>query len=998
MNSNSQTIDTNLFSRQIGAIGTDSTKKLLNLKICFIGCDTIAIECMKCLCLMGVNKFSIYDPTNISLKYSARLINYTAFSGTNLSEYAAAFIKSLNSNASIDFIIRYKIPEQLQTSRISIAEIERNFETLGKPDCIIYTNELLMPLLSVQALTRHLNIKLLSGFNNGLFGYLFVDFNNHVSYDPDGEIIESSFIERFEINSNENSIDLYIEKGVEFKYCKNITIFGQSDLKFNVECVKYNFNPSNIITVKKTDELVQLLQNKNTSLRIIDNKPITNIVHSEFKEYITKCQYSYLNCKTSFATNDELYTEYMQYLMEPSKILSKQFDRITMDSRFYPLGCIIGGMLAHEVIKLTGKYIPINQDILFNYEELKPSTFVKNTKNGATYDLIACVDKDFVNLIKNKSLFIVGAGALGCELSKNLAIMGFSQSSKTPMYITDMDNVSYSNLSRQFLFSYDDVGKSKSSVVNDKIQAYFKRTHSKYFNVELRKHSDTIFGNKFWNNLDFIVNALDNVEARKYVDNKAVLYGKPLFDSGTLGSKCSSQSIIPFKTATYSEINDPAEKSIPVCTIHNFPNKIEHCIEWCLDLFDKVFTTGLSDLSIVLQAKNDNLDFYNHIQSINNTVIELDRLILVNLYLKLITNPTNTQFIEFVNNIYSIYYYKPVKVILESFPDDLTDEFNNKFWSGKRLKPVLIDLDEYQFKNEFFNELYGFITDGLGVKLANFNSSMLTEYKFSEYTENINRKVIIDTKKQQITYEINNDSIENIKKQIETNINLYKSNSELHYLDLDKLQSIKYDKDDNTMLKLFHEFSTIRAKLYTIDVGDIIQTQLISGKIIPALSSTTTVISGFVMLDIIKYLLDKKYTDTNINLATNQCLVFDSNKPKETYDGLLHPAYGIKVKTIPDTFNTWNKIEINKIEDDCHTLDALLCILNDNNIIPTSITVETSIIYDSANPPENMKKIFLDEFIAKKAGIKPSGKIELNIAMFDENGLPVLIPRIVYVL
>ena len=194
MNSNSQTIDTNLFSRQIGAIGTDSTKKLLNLKICFIGCDTIAIECMKCLCLMGVNKFSIYDPTNISLKYSARLINYTAFSGTNLSEYAAAFIKNLNSNATVDFLIRYKIPEQLQTSRISIAEVEKNFENFGIPDCIIYTNELLMPFLSVQALTRHLNIKLLSGFNNGLLGYLFVDFNNHVSYDPDGEIIESSFI------------------------------------------------------------------------------------------------------------------------------------------------------------------------------------------------------------------------------------------------------------------------------------------------------------------------------------------------------------------------------------------------------------------------------------------------------------------------------------------------------------------------------------------------------------------------------------------------------------------------------------------------------------------------------------------------------------------------------------------------------------------------------------------------------------------------------------
>lgn len=54
--------------------------------------------------------------------------------------------------------------------------------------------------------------------------------------------------------------------------------------------------------------------------------------------------------------------------------------------------------------------------------------------------------------------FIVGAGAIGCELLKNFALMGVGCGSNGLIKITDMDQIEISNLNRQFLFRRLDVG------------------------------------------------------------------------------------------------------------------------------------------------------------------------------------------------------------------------------------------------------------------------------------------------------------------------------------------------------------------------------------------------------------------------------------------------------------------------------------------------------------------------------------------------------------
>lgn len=119
------------------------------------------------------------------------------------------------------------------------------------------------------------------------------------------------------------------------------------------------------------------------------------------------------------------------------------------------------------------------------------------------------------------NLFLVGAGALGCEFLKFFALTGLGSKGGS-VQCTDNDSIEVSNLNRQFLFRNTDVTKFKSEVAcreATKINSDLNLTAQRQI---VSKDTESVYNDTFWDSLDIVLNAVDNVKARNFIDEKVV--------------------------------------------------------------------------------------------------------------------------------------------------------------------------------------------------------------------------------------------------------------------------------------------------------------------------------------------------------------------------------------------------------------------------------------------------------------------------------------------
>ena len=285
-------------------------------------------------------------------------------------------------------------------------------------------------------------------------------------------------------------------------------------------------------------------------------------------------------------------------LAEPLSLDEKLIKELAYQAQgdLSPMTAVLGGLVAQEILKAcSGKFGPVQQYFFFDALECLPQSVTLSPEScaprGSRYDgQIAVFGSEFQEIITNQRQFLVGAGAIGCEMLKNWAMMGLGIGPSGSIQVTDMDTIEKSNLNRQFLFRPGDVSKLKSECAAQAVQVMNPDTLGKIkaYQERVGVETEELFGDAFWAQLTGVTNALDNVDARKYVDRRCVYFRKPLLESGTLGTKGNTQVVIPDLTESYSSSSDPPEKSIPICTLKNFPNAIEHTIQVCFCL--KKFT------------------------------------------------------------------------------------------------------------------------------------------------------------------------------------------------------------------------------------------------------------------------------------------------------------------------------------------------------------------------------------------------------------------------
>ena len=187
-------------------------------------------------------------------------------------------------------------------------------------------------------------------------------------------------------------------------------------------------------------------------------------------------------------------------------------------------------------------------------------------------------------------VLVVGAGGLGCEILKNLALCGIKN-----IFVVDLDTIELSNLNRQFLFREKDIGRFKAEVACE----FIKR---KYPDIEIKSSCKKIqeFADDFFRQFHIIIGGLDNIEARQYINQKVhdlVEFDEegnpdpstviPFIDGGTEGFRGQTKVIIPYQTSCFicdTEIINSKKKTYAMCTIAENPRVPEHCIEYAFTI------------------------------------------------------------------------------------------------------------------------------------------------------------------------------------------------------------------------------------------------------------------------------------------------------------------------------------------------------------------------------------------------------------------------------
>jgi len=135
-----------------------------------------------------------------------------------------------------------------------------------------------------------------------------------------------------------------------------------------------------------------------------------------------------------------------------------------------------------------------------------------------TFEFISWWEREKVEQAK---VLVVGAGALGNEVIKNLALMGVGH-----IFIIDFDNIEAANLSRSVLFRETDNHRSKAEVVAARAKSINPQIHIQYLNADVT----TGLGLGVIRRMDAIVGCLDNREARLAVNRFCYWMDKPWVD------------------------------------------------------------------------------------------------------------------------------------------------------------------------------------------------------------------------------------------------------------------------------------------------------------------------------------------------------------------------------------------------------------------------------------------------------------------------------------
>lgn len=950
-------------------LGHEAMKKMSNSNILILGLNGLGVEIAKDIVLAGVKSVTLYDPTPTTIKDL----------GTQF------FLNENDIGKSRALSTQPKLAELNSYVQVLVHPSDNLFEDVNSIESKISQYQVVVAIqipiekqILLNDITHKLGHSFISTETRGLFATSFNDFGESFTVtDTTGEEPISGIIANISSEKDETIITGLeevrhgLEDGdyVTFKEIigleklndhKPLKVSVKSPYSFSIpidSTILGNYKQGGLFIQVKQPKIVKF-----QSLRESLDSPeffFTDFAKFDRPEQLHlafKTLHKYVEINNGLIPKPYDDNDAKNFLNLAKEINSSSNSSIEINEKLLtnfayqssgdlaPIDATIGGLVAQEVLKaISGKFMPIKQYLYYDALEALPVEELLDSKNpdnfkplGDRYDgQRAVFGKKFQEKLANSKVFVVGAGAIGCEMLKNWALLGLGTGKNGHIYVTDMDTIEKSNLNRQFLFRPWDVTKLKSVTAAEAVKRMNPDLNNRITCFQDRVGADTeeIFNDDFWNQLDFVTNALDNVEARKYVDRRCVFYRKPLLESGTLGTKGNTQVVIPFITESYSSSQDPPEKSIPICTLKNFPNAIEHTIQWARDLFAGLFTQPAQNTNLYISQSN---------------FIELtlqqggnQKDIIENIY-KCLVQDKPLRFedcIKWARFKFEELYSNTIKQLLYNFPKDSLTSSGVPFWSGPKRAPTPIQFDlNNQLHIDFIlnaANLYAFNFGINGTNDQEFIKKVLSTIAVQQFEPKTGVKIATTDAEAK---ESDGSGDSEITKLIES----LPTPQELAGV---KLYPAEFEKDDDTNhhIDFIAAASNLRATNYGITNADRHKTKFIAGKIIPAIATTTALVSGLVCVELYKIVGGH---EKNIEIFKNGFV--NLSLPFVTFS---EPVVAKKFKYYDTEFSLWDRFEVN--ED--VTLQQLIDIFEKEHKLEISmLSCGSSMLYSAWS---NKKKI-----------------------------------------
>ncbi|KAF5970930.1 ubiquitin-activating enzyme E1 [Fusarium bulbicola] len=976
-------IDESLYSRQLYVLGHEAMKRMGASNVLIVGLKGLGVEIAKNIALAGVKSLTLYDPAPVQIAdLSSQFFLTPSDVGKPRDEVTVPRVAELNAYT----------PVKLHQSPGLDAELSQ----FDKYQVVVLTNAPIHQQKAIGDYCHSKGIYVVIADTYGLFGSVFCDFGEKFTcIDPTGETPLNGIVAGIDEEGLVSALDETrhgLEDGdyVTFSEVEGMEALNGAEPRKITVMGPYTFSIGDVSGLGQYKRGGMYQQVKMP--KIINFKDFTTALKepefliSDFAKF-DRPQQLHLGFQALHAfqlTHNRLpspvddddaivvigaakkFAEQEGLEIELNEKLLKELS-YQAQGDLNPMAAYFGGIVAQEVLKaVSGKFQPINQWMYFDSLESLPTATKRSAELckpiGSRYDgQIAVFGTEFQDKIANLKQFLVGAGAIGCEMLKNWAMIGLGTGPEGKIWVTDMDSIERSNLNRQFLFRADDVGQMKSDRAALAVQRMNPdlQGHMVTLKERVSPETENVFNEDFWRNLDGVTNALDNVEARTYVDRRCVFFQKPLLESGTLGTKGNTQVVLPHLTESYSSSQDPPEKEFPMCTIRSFPNKIDHTIAWAKEyMFEKLFVKAPQTVNLYLTQP----------QFIENTLKQggnqKETLETIRNYLTTERPRTFEDCIAWARQLFETEFSNKIQQLLYNFPKDSETSSGTPFWSGPKRAPDALKFDPNNPSH------FGFIVAAANLHAFNYNIKSPGTDR-SIYLRELDNVIVPDFAPSS-NVKIQADDKEPVEEPVSSN---FDDNDEIEKLTTSlpspsslsgfQLVPVDFEKDDdsNHHIDFITACSNLRAENYKIEPADRHKTKFIAGKIIPAIATTTALVTGLVVLELYKIIDGKDDLEQYKNGFINLALPFFGfsepiASPKVEYQG---PEGKVTLDKI------WDRFEIEDI-----TLKELLDTFKAKGLTISMLSSGVSLLYASFFPPSKLKERYglklsqLVETISKK--------------------------------